>query len=188
MPVNREDEYIVDVNIACSDCVTTTEAPAVCDINDPLMAWVCYIPGGFGTTMIVTNGMVGINTTNPGYALDIDGTIRAAEVLTLSDARLKSSIEKIDGALEKIRAINWYAFTWKDSWEPDLWVLAQEIEKVFADAVSTDVNGKKTVQYNALLAPVIEAIKELTTQIDALYNEKFDNQVKRIEAIEKAVK
>lgn len=172
----------------CANCVTTTESPAVCDINDPLMAWVCYIPGGYGTTLLVSDGKVGINNASPEYALDVDGTIRAAQVLTLSDIRLKSSIAKIDSALEKIRTINWYTFTWKDSWEPDLWVLAQEVEKVFAEAVETDVNGKKTVQYNALLAPIIDAIHELNTQIDILYNEKFDNQVKRIEAIEKVVK
>lgn len=184
---SNDFEEATDTN-NCAWCVTTTEPPAVCDINDPLMAWVCYIPGGFGTTLLVSDGKVGINTINPEYALDVDGVVRAAEVLTLSDARLKTSIEKIDTALEKISAINWYAFTWKDSWKPDLWVLAQEIEKVFTDAVSTDKDGTKTVQYNTLLAPIIEAIHELNTQIDTLYNEKFNNQVDRIEAIEKAVK
>ena len=189
MPVNREDEYIVDVWIACDNgCVVTTESPTVCDLEDVWMAWVCYIPGTYGTTLLVSNWMVWVNTVTPAYPLDVDWTIRSAEILTLSDARLKTSIEKIDSALDKIRSINWYTFTWKDSWKPDLWVLAQEIEKIFADAVATDVNGKKTVQYNALLAPIIEAIKELNTQIDSLYNNKFDDQVKRIEAIENKVK
>jgi Chaperone of endosialidase len=169
-------------------CTITTEIPTVCDLNDPLMAWVCYIPSWFGTTLLVTNGMVGINTLSPAYPLDVEWVIRAAQVLTLSDARLKSSIEKIDWALEKIRAINGYSFTWKKDGTPDLWVLAQEIEKVFANAVSTDTNGKKTVQYSALLAPIIEAIKELHTHIDTLSNEKFDAQVKRIEAIEEKMK
>ena len=65
--------------------------------------------------MHIANGMVGINTDTPSYALDVDGTIRAGGVYTLSDARLKTSIEKIDGALEKIRQITGYTFTWKDS-------------------------------------------------------------------------
>ena len=184
------DVYVLDsvVWLCGGSCSVITEAPVVCDLNDPLMAWICYLPGWFGTTLLVSNGMVGINTVAPEYALDVDSTLRAGQVLTLSDVRLKSSIEKIDNALEKIRAINWYAFTWKDSGKPDLWVLAQEIEKVFADAVNTDKNGKKSVQYNSLIAPIIEAIHELNTTIDTLYNEKFDNQVKRIEAIENSVK
>jgi Chaperone of endosialidase len=184
---STDNQEATDTN-NCSGCSITTESPTACDLNDPLMAWVCYIPGGYGTTLLVTNGMVGINTLTPWMPLDVEWTIRAAQVLTLSDARLKSSIEKIDNALEKIREINGYSFTWKKDGTPDLWVLAQEIEKVFADAVSTDTNGKKTVQYSALLAPIIEAIKELNTHIDTLSHEKFDNQVKRIEAIEEKMK
>ncbi len=65
--------------------------------------------------MHVTNGMVGIYTDTPSYPLDVDGTIRAAGVYTLSDARFKDSIEKIDSALEKIRQLNGYSFTWKNN-------------------------------------------------------------------------
>jgi trimeric autotransporter adhesin len=152
------------------------------------MAGICYIPGGFGTIMHVTNGMVGINTDTPSYPLDVDGSIRAGGIYTLSDARLKSSIEKIDTALEKIRAINGYSFTWKKDGKPDLGLLAQEVEKIFADAVKTDIDGKKAVQYTALIAPIIEAIHELNTQIDALYSEKYNAQVQRLEALEKVIK
>jgi hypothetical protein len=49
---------------------------------------------------------VGVNTLTPAYPLDVDGTIRAGSLLALSDARLKTSIEKIDSALEKISDIN----------------------------------------------------------------------------------
>ncbi len=128
--------------------------------------------------------MVGINTSDPHEVLDVNGIVRSAQILTLSDARLKTSIGKIDSALEKIRQINGYSFEWKKDGKPDFGVLAQEIEKIFKNAVDTDVDGLKTVQYTALLAPIIEAIHEINTQIETLSNEKFDAQSKRIEAIE----
>lgn len=130
----------------------------------------------------------GIDTTTPAYPLDINGIARAAQMLTISDARLKTSIEKIDSALEKIRQINGYSFEWKKDGKPDFGVLAQEVEKIFANAVISDKDGIKTVQYTALIAPIIEAIHELNSQIDALSNEKFDEQSKRIEAIEAKIK
>lgn len=108
-------------------------------------------------------------------------------MFTLSDKRLKSSIEKIDGALAKIREIHGYEFTRKDSGKADMGVLAQEIEKVFADAVSTDVDGYKTVQYTALLAPIIEAIHEINASIDADMAHAQEQKT-RIDALEKKAK
>jgi hypothetical protein len=38
---------------------------------------------------------------------------------------------------------------------------AQEVEQVFPEAVETAQNGVKTLNYNALMGPMIEAIKAL---------------------------
>jgi uncharacterized delta-60 repeat protein len=159
--------------------------PIVCN---PKNAWdvVCITSSVVVTpeavTLIVTWGKVGINTDTPQYALDVKGTLRAGTVLTLSDARLKSSITRIDNALAKIRQIHGYEFTWKKDGTADMGVLAQEIETVFAQIVSTDSNGYKTVQYNALLAPIIEAIHEIDTiiQKDLL---RAQDQKTRIDAL-----
>lgn len=114
----------------------------------------------------MTGGKVGINTDTPQYALDVNGTLRAGAVFTLSDENLKSNIIKIENALEKIRSIHGYEFTWIRDGKADMGVLAQEIETTFADVVHTDANGEKTVQYTALLAPIIEAIHEMNTMLD----------------------
>jgi hypothetical protein len=52
--------------------------------------------------------------------LDVNGVIRAGKIVQLSDARLKSSIEKIDGSLEKISQIHGYQFTWKKDGRADM--------------------------------------------------------------------
>jgi trimeric autotransporter adhesin len=40
-------------------------------------------------------------------------------------------------------------------------VIAQEVEKVFPQLVSTDEQGRKQADYSGLIAPLIEAGKEL---------------------------
>jgi hypothetical protein len=65
-----------------------------------------------------------------------------------------------------------------------MWVLAQEIEKVFSYAVQTDASGIKTVQYSALLSPIIEAIHELNNLIDD-QSQKAINQSEHITQLEK---
>jgi hypothetical protein len=47
-------------------------------------------------------------------------------------------------------------------------VIAQEVEEVFPQLVITDEQGRKTVDYVGLVAPLIEAIKELDARLGAL--------------------
>ena len=63
--------------------------------------------------LYVGNGKVGILTSNPTYTLDVVGTIRAASILTTSDARAKTNIKVIDNALASLLGINGYSYTLK---------------------------------------------------------------------------
>ncbi len=113
----------------------------------------------------------------------------------ISDARLKKDLVKITSSLDKVNAMNGYYFKWKKDDKKDLGLIAQEVEKIFPDAVweYTDPDSKKTyknVEYGHLIAPVIEAIKELTTlvksnkaDIVALRSEN-ESLKKRLDAIE----
>lgn len=47
-------------------------------------------------------------------------------------------------------------------------VIAQEVEKVFPELVSTDEEGHKRVAYHGLVAPLIEAVKELDVRLSVL--------------------
>lgn len=71
-----------------------------------------------------------------------------------------------------IQKLNWYYFKWKESWKNEIWVVAQEVEKVFPEIVSESTNAKwesyKSVNYGSLVAPLIEAIKEQQKEIDNL--------------------
>jgi hypothetical protein len=52
--------------------------------------------------------------------------------------------------------------------QPGMGVIAQEVEKVFPDLVFTDDQGRKKVEYAGLIAPLIEAVKELDERVHAL--------------------
>lgn len=84
-----------------------------------------------------------------------------------SDIRWKKDITLIPDSLEKILQLNGYTYHWKNKptvTKKDLGVIAQEVEKQFPEAVNTDNNGYKTVNYPGLVAPVINAIKEMYTR------------------------
>lgn len=71
-----------------------------------------------------------------------------------------------------VRRLRGVAFEWREDVAgksgPDLGVIAQEVEEVFPELVRTDERGFKTVNYVGLIAPLIEAVKELDARIEAL--------------------
>lgn len=97
-----------------------------------------------------------------------DGTIGTC---TVSDERLKNMGSRIDSALEKLLAINGVYGTWKDPTMGSgrqIFIGAQTVEQVFPELVQTDSTGKKSLDYQRLTAPIIEAIRELKADNDNL--------------------
>lgn len=142
------------------------------------------------------NGNVGIWTWAPAYKLDVQGnarvtgTISASNFYYTSDMRLKNDIRPILDPLQKIQQLNGYTFNWKNNGQADIGLIAQEVEKVFPELVGTWVdtagNTYKTVKYGNIVAPIIAAIKELSSKLD--YQEKrMDEQEKRIEILMKKI-
>jgi hypothetical protein len=121
-----------------------------------------------------TNNAEDMRLDNSGN-LHVDANITAYSA-TVSDVRLKHNIEKIDGALNKVQQLNGYTFTYNKEDKLSAGVIAQEVEKVLPSAVTemdTPFHGDegvtyKTVQYDQLHGLLIEAIKELKSQIDEL--------------------
>ncbi|WP_346985885.1 tail fiber domain-containing protein [Chryseobacterium sp. POE27] len=135
----------------------------------------------------MVDGNVGIGTGSPGSKLHVNGTIKASRIEGTSDIRFKKDIHKIYGATEKLNQLNGYTYTWRDKTEfpgqtlgegKDVGVIAQEVEQVFPDAVSTNKDGYKSVNYNALIPVLIEALKESNSKIDRL-----EQQIKALESV-----
>ena len=108
--------------------------------------------------------------------LHVDGNVIAYST-TISDERLKTDIERIDGALDKVCALSGYTFTYKHDGKASAGVVAQEVEKVLPSAViekelayQGNDDAYKIVQYDQLHGLLIEAIKELKAEIEELKN------------------
>lgn len=139
-----------------------------------------YNAGGTGFANTVINnggGNVGIGTTIVSYTLHVNGSVAGTSAYNnLSDARFKKNVATVSGALEKISKIRGISYEWNEkghsqfkfSDRRELGVLAQEVEKVFPEAVSADKRGFKSVAYSMLTAPLIEAVKELNAKLDKL--------------------
>ena len=117
---------------------------------------------------------MGIGTPASGVA----GEIRATNDITAfysSDKRLKENISPIPNALQKLSQISGNTFDWKSGFGEihshsgtDVGVIAQEIEKILPQVVTTRENGYKAVQYEKIIALLIEAVKELQEEVNQL--------------------
>ena len=107
------------------------------------------------------------------------GDATALSFSNSSDLNLKKNIVPLSGQLEKISQLQGVSFDWKKDDKHNLGLIAQEVEKVYPDLVSTDkITGLKSVQYGNLVAPLIEAVKELKTENNLLKVrlEKLENK------------
>ena len=133
------------------------------------------------TAMFINStGSVGIGTTLPGiYTLNVVGSIYASgDITAFSDKRYKENILPLTQSLDNLSQLTGYSYTRSDlnSDKKHIGLIAQEVKEVFPQAVSYDDNqGLYSVNYGCLIAPVIQAIKELKETVNAL-QEKVDKQ------------
>jgi len=96
------------------------------------------------------------------------GTVNAANFNTTSDATLKTNVETLTGSLDAVKAMRGVSYDWIENGNSEVGVIAQEVEEVIPDVVSTNDQGIKSVKYGNLVGVLIEAIKEQQAQIDEL--------------------
>ena len=136
---------------------------------------------------IFANGNVGIGKTSPSYKLDVNGTIRGDNV-SPSDARWKTNVTTLENALDKVTDLRGIRYEWTDTSKgigDQIGLIAQEVEEVFPEAVSTDNQGYKSVAYSKLVSPLIEAVKTLKAENDRLKqdNEEIRDQLAEIKSL-----
>jgi hypothetical protein len=149
--------------------------------------------GSGGATLSVPNG----GNTAVGYGLTVAGTGTfggaisgtsatfsssvTAQSFIYSDRTLKENIVPIESPLQKVQSLGGYTFNWKKDGKSDIGVIAQDVEKVFPELVQTDDKGIKTVAYSNLVAPLIEAVKELANSLDSLATRVFNTESRQTE-------
>lgn len=101
-------------------------------------------------------------------------TVFQGNVTAYSDKRLKKDITRIKGSLGKLLELTGVTFTRIDTEQRGIGVIAQDVLKVFPEAVTEakrspeDADPILTVAYGNLVGPIIEALRELAARVEAL--------------------
>jgi hypothetical protein len=96
----------------------------------------------------------------------------SSDVIAYSDIRLKKNIRPIKDPLEKILKCNGILYDRIDTTEVNTFgFIAQELEEVFPELVTTNELGIKGVKYQNAVAILFEALKEQQTQIESQKSE-----------------
>lgn len=87
-----------------------------------------------------------------------------------SDIRLKDLTTIFDDGLNAINRLTVYNYTYKadEEQQPQVGVIAQDLKRVFPNAVSKDKNGYYQIRWDEMFYAAINAIKTLDSKIEAL--------------------
>ena len=144
------------------------------------------IYGEFDNDRVVINGNDTDNSNN--RTLFVNGSIGATSAFNNdSDRRLKTDIQTIPNALNKVLEMRGVTYQWKDGRETGdrMGFIAQEVEPILPEVVDNK-NDHYTMQYAPITAVLIEAVKEQQSQIEELKseNEQLKIQLKKINQLE----
>lgn len=105
----------------------------------------------------------------PDGSLTWGGTFSASILKATSDKRKKTNITKTSVDLSSLNA---YRYEFKKSSDADkgfhVGLIAQEVEKILPEAVSKDEKGFLTLDYNAVVAVLVDEVNQLKSEIKQL--------------------
>jgi len=172
-----------NASVAVSDTSATTTVT-----GDLLVTGNATITGNIAANQI-TNGSsaVQIPTPNGNVVIDVNGVndvltigqtlltmlgnisatgdVTAQNVNSLSDATLKTNVEPIENAGAVIDALDGVGYDWTDGSGHAYGMIAQAVEQIIPEAVKTDGNGIKSVNYQMAIPFLVETVKELRRDV-----------------------
>lgn len=135
-------------------------------------------------------GNIRVDTGTTGCVRDADATVIAG--VCSSDARLKRQVTSFQSTLDQLIRLRPVHFYWDAEQFPErgfgnrlsFGLIAQEVEQVLPELVTTDESVYKAVRYNKLPLLMLQAIKELKADNEAL-REQLAVMSERLEAFER---
>jgi hypothetical protein len=132
-------------------------------------------PFAVGDALVFQNPF--FNSSQEVGDLYVQGSIFATGNITAfygapSDSRLKENVRTIENALDKVKQISGVFYDWTAEAQPaglpkeDTGVIAQDVQKVLPEVITTNTEGYLGVRYEKLAGLIIEAIKELSEQVE----------------------
>jgi hypothetical protein len=158
---------VVDGGVGVGKTITAQDIRVVNEISAPV---------GTSLTLTAPTGQhVAIQTNTV-----VTGILSVTDDITAfysSDERLKDNITPIDDPLSKVLSISGNTFDWNEKSNKsghDVGLIAQEINEVLPEAVTTRDNGYLAVDYQRVVPLLVEAIKRLTDKVDDLEQKLSD--------------
>ena len=177
--MNVGNNLVVDNNLTVTGTITgnaATVTNGVYTIGNQSIAGIKTFTNNTPSTSRTTGSVVITGGLGVSGAINAGGEITA---FATSDRELKTNVENITDALSKIEKLNGVTFNWndlakevesKDTSVKEVGVIAQEVNQVLPEVVTTRENGYMAVRYEKLVPLLIEAIKELHEEIKTLKN------------------
>jgi hypothetical protein len=129
-------------------------------IRSPHNVGTCCMTGpDIGYTFYIINGTNGVGLANGGTSWFAN-----------SDSRLKTVVAPLSNAVEKLETLTpvYYRFHTDLDMKNRIGLIAQEVNEVYPEAVSANTDGMYTLGYDQMVAPLIAAVKELSSRLKVL--------------------
>ncbi len=153
--------------------------------SNGIITWKMTIDCNKSIAFIEDDAYAAKNHTHPNYADMTDyasfqkdvtaekNFLLGGNLYSVSDKRMKSNIQPIEGALSMIEQIKGRVYTMNNDGSTQYGVIAQDVKAVAPYAVTTrnDKQGTLAVNYHGLVALLIESVKTLSDKVDNLENQ-----------------
>ena len=177
---DNNDEMLLPQSVTATNANTTTLVFAIPTSGNAIIS-----KGGARTTSAFTefgNGVYGLSgSLNVTGSIVVSGDVDAQNFNTTSDVRLKTNLEVIEGALDKVEQLNAYTYDWIEDYNNEgvrqIGLVSQEVQKVQPELVHEKevVVGNVTermllLDYSKVTTLLIGAVKELSEKVKQLEN------------------
>lgn len=194
-PITCQNSISASAKIATTADMECKTKIAVLAPTDNQNAHVWFYGTSGASRGVIYSGQTGIiqirpdNNDNGGsngysFAFGADGKFTCVTMNQTSDERVKFDKERVSNALEKICSLTGYTFGIQLTESESIrsaGIIAQELERVLPVAVSSGgtgttrngevINDLKTVDYSAMSALYVEAMKELANRVKSIESE-----------------
>lgn len=143
---------------------------------------------GYGAKALTPNTIV-LGTDRE--TVNIPGSLLVQSTSYPSDRRLKYVGKESNDGLDKLRKLKVYNYIYKKDVKkvPHVGVIAQDLQKVFPNAVKKGSDGFLSIRTDDMFYALINSVKELDAKISTLlkYNDDKELRIKKLEEENKAL-
>ena len=152
-----------------ASATATAAADATAKANAALADAKAYADANDNNTTYSAGNGLSLSGTTFSMSGSYTGSFTASgDVTAYSDESLKTNIQTIDNALDRVEAVRGVTFDRIADGSTSTGVVAQELLAVLPEAVHTDANGVHSVAYGNITGLLIEAVKELSAEVKEL--------------------